>query len=207
MKLFKKNQLVITTLAGLIAVAGYLNHVERAEKEGSLAGVQVEESTKEGESVDGDIQPAEDVAVSDIESNDVEMSGEPGEALLVNAAGNVEFIVEAKLAREEVRANNKAALMEIVNNEKLTQEEKKAAVDQVVKLTENAEKEAAAENMIQAKGYENVAVTITDEGVDVMVVTEELTDVQRAQIEEIVKTKANVTADKITITAVKNIQK
>lgn len=207
MKLFKKNQLVITTLAGLIAVAGYLNHVERAEKEGSLAGVQVEESTKEGESVDGDMQPAEDVAVSDIESNDVEMSGEPGEALLVNAAGNVEFIVEAKLAREEVRANNKAALMEIVNNEKLTQEEKKAAVDQVVKLTENAEKEAAAENMIQAKGYENVAVTITEEGVDVMVVTEELTDVQRAQIEEIVKTKANVTADKITITAVKNIQK
>lgn len=207
MKLLKKNQLVITTLAGLIAVAGYLNHVERAEKEGSLAGVQVEESTKEGESVAGAMEPAEDVAVSDIESNDVEMSGEPGEALLVNAAGNVEFIVEAKLAREEVRANNKATLMEIVNNEKLTQEEKKAAVDQVVKLTENAEKEASAENMIQAKGYENVAVTITDEGVDVMVVTEELTDVQRAQIEEIVKTKANVTADKITITAVKNIQK
>ncbi len=127
--------------------------------------------------------------------------------MLVNAAGTVDFIVEAKLAREEVRANSKESLMQIINNESLSEQDKALAVERMVKLTENAEKESAAESMIQAKGYKNVAVTISEEGVDVMVVADSLDGTARAQIEEIVKTKAGVSADKITITAVKNLQR
>ena len=137
----------------------------------------------------------------------IDMQGEPGEAVLVNAAGTVDFIVEAKLAREEVRANTKETLMQIVNNESLSEEEKSSAVEKVVELTEDAEKESAAESLIQAKGYKNVAVTISEDGVDVMVVADSLDSAARAQIEEIVKSKAGVSADKITITAVKNIEK
>lgn len=154
-------------------------------------------------------ETGENVAAAgqDIESNDIDIEGEPGEAVLVNAAGTVDFIVEAKLAREEVRANSKESLMQIINNESLSEEDKAVAVERMVKLTENAEKESAAESLIQAKGYKNVAVTISEEGVDVMVVADALDGAARAQIEEIVKTKAGVSADKITITAVKNLQK
>lgn len=219
MKLFRKNQIVITALAALIAVAGYLNHVEKTEKQGTLAGTGVTKETEEKESVlpvnaeaengQETQETGEDLAAAgqDIESNDIDMEGEPGEAVLVNAAGTVDFIVEAKLSREEVRANSKEALMQIINNESLTEEEKAPAVERMVKLTENAEKESAAESLIQAKGYKNVAVTISEEGVDVMVVADSLDGAARAQIEEIVKTKAGVSADKITITAVKNLQK
>ena len=51
MKLFRKNQIVITALAALIAVAGYLNHVEKTEKQGTLAGTGVTKETGEKESV------------------------------------------------------------------------------------------------------------------------------------------------------------
>jgi len=219
MKLFRKNQIVITALAALIAVAGYLNHVEKTEKQGTLAGTGVTKDAKEGESVlpvntgtenNGETsESGENVAAAgqDIESNDIDIEGEPGEAVLVNAAGTVDFIVEAKLAREEVRANSRESLMQIINNESLSEEDKAVAVQRMVELTENAEKESAAESLIQAKGYKNVAVTISEEGVDVMVVADSLDGAARAQIEEIVKTKAGVSADKITITAVKNIQK
>lgn len=221
MKLFRKNQLVITALAALIAVAGYLNHVEKSEQKGTLAGANVTKDTTQKETAlpvsadvnqDGETEAAEtgdDVAANsqDIESNDIDIEGEPGEAVLVNAAGTVDFIVEAKLAREEVRANSKETLMQIINNETLTDEEKTSAVEKMVELTENAEKESAAESLIKAKGYQNVAVTISEDGVDVMVVADSLDNTARAQIEEIVKTKAGVSADKITITAVKNIQK
>lgn len=207
MKIFRKNQLIITALAGLIAVAGYLNHVEKTEQEGTLAGAKVtkttESETTKSETTETDIA----VNANDIQSNEIDMEAEPGEAVLVNAAGTIDFIVQAKLSREEVRANSKEALMEIVNNESLSQEEKKEAVDKVVELTENAEKESAAESLIQAKGYQNVAVTISEDGVDVMIVADSLDNAARAQIEEIVKSKAGVSADKITITAVKNIQK
>jgi stage III sporulation protein AH len=201
MKLFRKNQIVITALAALIAVAGYLNHVENTEQKGTLAGAKVAEETTAQET------SAEEAAAQDIASNDIDIESEPGEAVLVNAAGTVDFIVEAKLAREEMRAGNKATLMEIVNNESLTEEEKSAAVEKIVEMTENAQKESEAETLIQAKGYDNVAVTITDSGVDVMVVAESLDSTARAQIEEIVKAKAGVSASQITITAVKNIEK
>ena len=201
MKIFRKNQLVITALAALIAVAGYLNHIEKSEQKGTLAGAKI---TKETESTvqpetQQETQEAQQAAGTDIESNEIDMQGEPGEAVLVNAAGTVDFIVEAKLAREEVRANTKETLMQI--------EEKSSAVEKVVELTEDAEKESAAESLIQAKGYKNVAVTISEDGVDVMVVADSLDSAARAQIEEIVKSKAGVSADKITITAVKNIEK
>ena len=51
MKIFRKNQLVITALAALIAVAGYLNHIEKSEQKGTLAGAKI---TKETEST---VQP------------------------------------------------------------------------------------------------------------------------------------------------------
>ena len=194
MKLFRKNQIVITALAALIAVA---------ETETVLPVNAEPENSEETKETGADVA----AAGQDIESNDIDIEGEPGEAVLVNAAGTVDFIVEAKLAREEVRANSKESLMQIINNESLSEQDKALAVERMVKLTENAEKESAAESMIQAKGYKNVAVTISEEGVDVMVVADSLDGTARAQIEEIVKTKAGVSADKITITAVKNLQK
>lgn len=216
MKLFRKNQIVITALAGLIAVAGYLNHVEKTEQDGVLAGAKVSKETEMDSTEDTTTTTVEQpetsdknvaAGVQDIESNEIEMEGEPGEAVMVNAAGTVDFIVEAKLAREEIRANSKQTLMEIVNNESLSEEEKSSAVEKIVELTEHAEKESAAESMIQAKGYKNVAVTIHEDRVDVMIVADSLDNAARAQIEEIVKSKAGVSADQITITAVKNIEK
>lgn len=202
MKIFKKNQIIITSLAALIAVAGYLNHVESSQKDLSAVNSdQVETSDKEKESEKE--SQTEALASSDIESKDIDVTGEPGEAVFVNAVGTVDFIVEAKLLREQTRASSKTMLMEIVNNTNLTDAEKKTAVDKIASLADIAEREVASENLISARGYENVVVTITDDAADVMLVSNTLSDTERAQIEEIVKTKAKVGADKITITAVK----
>lgn len=212
-KIFRKNQIIITSLAALIAVAGYLNHIESSEKDLSAVSDNVEnESATETEKENNIKEEAkgeeQGTAVSsgdvkDIDSNDIDMSGEPGEAVFVNAVGTVDFIVEAKLLREQTRASSKTMLMEVVNSTNVTDEEKKAAVDKIAELADIADREMAAENLISARGYENVVVTITDDAADVMLVSDTLTDTKRAQIEEIVKGKTKVSADKITITAVK----
>lgn len=210
-KIFKKNQIIITSLAALIAVAGYLNHIENSEKELDAVngtGTKEEATTKAGDTDEADgagnvaaNNPAD--ANKDIESNDIDITGEPGEAVFVNAVGTVDFVVEAKLLREQTRANSKSMLMEIVNNVNVSESEKQAAVGKITELADVADREMAAENLIAAKGYENVVVTVTDGAADVMIVSDSLSDAGRAQIEEIVKTKTNVPADKITITAVK----
>ena len=156
------------------------------------------------ENPDTDEEEVLDVAGGDIESNEIDIEGEPGEAVFVNAVGTVDFIVEAKILREQTRASNKEMLMEIVNNESITEDEKKAAIDKLAQIADKADREMAAENLISARGYENVVVTITDDAADVMIVSDSLGDAERAQIEEIVKNKTSVSADKITITAVKS---
>ncbi len=206
-KIFKKNQLIITALAALIAVAGYLNHAERKledESKQAAASEAQSETTSTAEEEETDKGVSTDVAegTEDIESNDVEMEGTPGEAIFVNAAGTVDFIVEAKLAKQYARASVQESLQLIIDNQSLSSEEKQAAVDKMVELADVSEREMAAENLIMAKGYSDVAVTMTDGYVDVIIVADELESSERAQIEDIVKRKLQVEADKITINAI-----
>ena len=116
----------------------------------------------------------------------------PGEAVFTSTGG-VTLLSEAKLVKEQVRARNKETLLEIINSEGLTQEQKQAAVDSMVNMTSIAERETEAELLLEAKGFSDV---------DVVVNALELTDAQRAQIEDIVKRKTQVGAENIIISTV-----
>ena len=66
-----------------------------------------------------------------------------------------------------------------------------------------AEKEAAAELLLEAKGFKNVVVNLTGETADVVIPEAELSDAQRAQIEDIVKRKTGIAPENIVITPLK----
>ena len=69
----------------------------------------------------------------------------------------------------------------------------------MITITDIAEKETAAEILLESKGFNDVVVSITDQTVDVVVNAAELTEAQRAQIEDIVIRKTGVAADAIVI--------
>ena len=56
--------------------------------------------------------------------------------------------------------------------------------------------------LLQAKGFSDVIVSINGGAVDVVVNALELTDAQRAQIEDIIKRKTNIGAENIIISTV-----
>ena len=242
--LIKKNQLMITALAIMIAIAGYLQFAgtnleeeyltveDQAADAGDASavdstGVITENYTAEGVEeaalTDGlldlseeDILSSEvteiesldsesDVIAEDYLDTDMEVAeaapeeGEvPGEAVFTSGAG-VTVLSEAKLLKEQTRAKNKETLLEIINSTALSDEQKQDAVNSMVEMTEVAEKEAAAEILLEAKGFTDVVVSINGDAVDVVVNAAELTDAQRAQIEDIVSRKAGVAAENIVI--------
>lgn len=235
---FKRNQIVITALAIMIAAAFYLNYADKIDSSEKTkeTSAQVEQGEIDVSDIsDEDIYQAanaqsntDDVleALSpngeeDIESYDLDLTSDttgttdttdtadttkegetPGEAVLTSANSYVGFIAEAKLSREQVRAKNKEALLEIINNTSIADEQKQAAIDAMIKLTDIAEREAAAETLLGSKGFEDVVVSITDNTVDVVVNMAEVTDAKRAQIEDIIKRKTGVSAENIVITPI-----
>jgi stage III sporulation protein AH len=241
---FKRNQIVITALAIMIAAAFYLNYADKIDTSEPVA--QTSATVEEGEIDVSDISE-EDVysaantetnseevldalspnSEEDIESYDLDLTSDtaseietasvtdavleatattdketPGEAVLTSATTNVGFVAQAKLSREQVRAKNKETLLEIIDNTSIADEQKQAAIDTMIKMTDIAEREAAAETLLESKGFEDVVVSITDDTADVVVNMSEITDAKRAQIEDIMKRKTGVSAENIVITPI-----
>ena len=109
-------------------------------------------------------------------------------------------MAEAKLAKEQVRAKNKEALMEIIDNQNLSDEQKQDAVAQMIAMTQIAEQEAAIETLILSKGFKEAVVSLTSTGADVVVSSDELSDANRAQIEDIITRKTEISPENIVIT-------
>ena len=259
--ILKKNQLMITALAIMIAIAGYLQYAEGTMDDKAGDGVKAVDSGKVitenyvsgktnqtgqmSDSLDGILELSEedlltirgenamdllsldsevdvvmedyledgmdltvartDGAGSELDANEAVSAtpaeGEiPGEAVFTSAGAAI--LSDARLLKEQTRAKNKATLLEIIGNEWLSEEQKQQAVNSMVEMTQIAEKEAAAEILLEAKGFTDVVVSITGKTVDVVVNALSLTDVQRAQIEDVIMRKTGASPEDIIISTV-----
>lgn len=199
-RVFKKNQVIIAALAVMIAAAGYLNYSGRLfpdKAKSSEIGSEVASQELLDISQEDNQSASSDIKSQD--GDDEAQTSTPGEAVLTG--GDATSIVsQAKITREQVRAKNKESLQEIIDNKQLTGEQKKKAVNEMVELTKIAEKEAAAETMLSAKGFTDSVVSLSEESADVVVNAKELSEANRAQIEDIVIRKTGMAAENIVIT-------
>ena len=105
-----------------------------------------------------------------------------------------------RIDREQIRSQNKDTLNEIINNTNLSETERQSAVQSMVEMTELVEKESATELLLEAKGFTDVVVNLTGETADIVVPMKEVTEEQRAQIEDIVTRKTGIGVENIVIT-------
>lgn len=247
-RLFRRNQIIITTLAVMIAAAGYLNYAGKKELasndmvyEAGAMDISDEDILAENQAVlnsqdfgqmqeipslddpdeggapaaaDGqnlaagtDQAAGQDLAAGTDQgqqlagAEDVQTGLEnPGEAVLTSGMSVADYIANVQLNREQIRAKNKETLMGLIDSTSIDEAAKQQAIQDMIKLTEVSEKENAAETLLMAKGFSDPVVSITQDKVDVVINASTITDPQRAQIEDIVKRKAEVSADQIIIT-------
>lgn len=198
MFVIKRNQVVVTALAVMIAAAGYLNFQESRSSEGKQTALQLTEEGDVTALVDYSALP-DDADETEPDPITAETTGD-GAAVYVSANGNGSaYFAEAKLNREQSRAKEKDILTEMLNNENITEEQKAKCTESMLLLQERMEKESAAEAMIQSKGFKQAYVRMDNETVDVVVDAVKLTDKDVAQIEDIVQRKTGMPADKIRI--------
>ena len=136
-----------------------------------------------------------DISMED-EGEITDVNETPGEAVLTSANS---LVASAKMTREQVRAENKETLLEIINNNNLSDEQKSEAVAKMIGMTEIAELEATVETMLLTKGFSAAVVTLSENSADVVVSSSEITDASLAQIEDIVTRQTGVPAENIVI--------
>ena len=215
-RLFRKNQIIITALAIMIVIAGYLNFTAeqtkpvKKEAESQTAeklqaeNIQAEEAAADAEA-DITSFPDEDLASVSAQAETVTDTETPegekvGEAVLTSSASAGAFSASAKLNREQVRSRNEASLLEIINNTEISEDMKADAIASINQLTDRAEKELDAEILLDAKGFKDSVVSINDDYVDVIIGAASITEEQRAQIEDIVTRKTERNVSDIVIT-------
>ena len=139
--MWKKNQIIITALAALVAVAGYLNYsgtklgenalpASTTETEATLTDIDsLDQDITLTDSADGEVYLGEaaagetdgmsDASLSASETDagtdtaSEEVTDTPGEAVLTSTGTGSSFAAQAKLTREQVRSKNKETLLEI----------------------------------------------------------------------------------------------
>lgn len=207
-RIMRKNQVIITVLAVMIAIAGYLTYAGRVEvadsRDISMENTSdAKEAIAEYDTIDtakeDATDAATDAALTDIESLDQDID-DPGKMVLANGLTVSDYMAQTKLAREQTRGKNKEDLLAIIDSDAQTELDKQAAIDAVVRLTDYSDKENAVETLLSAKGFDNSIVSITQDAVDVVICKDNLTDAELAQIEDIVKRKTSVSASQICVT-------
>lgn len=185
MKRFRiKNQVLVTGLALLIAVGGYISYQSSMEdKESAL-------TSSNGVSASGD-------ALSSATQGDME---DAGEAIIVSGEAAKSYAAKARMNREQARAKAKEELQAILDNKNLSEDAKKEAANAMVALIANQEAESEIENLLEAKGFHDVVVIVSEDSVDIIVEVAVLTDAQLAQIEDIVLRKVDIDPEGIVIT-------
>lgn len=230
-RIMKKKQIIITALAVMIAVAGYYSFTSKdvsiIDENGNTVDITAANgAVKETIQTDGNTEASETINTEVIEgtesgaetaliqgaegnSDDAEVSAPVndsiGEAVLTNADtvnAVTDAIVNAKLNREQTRSKTQEMLMEIVNNENLDEASKQQAIDELVAMTAIMEKESICEQQLMAKGFDECVVLISEDCVDVTVNRSELTEIEKAQIEDIVTRKAECDVSQVVITVV-----
>ncbi|WP_152802360.1 SpoIIIAH-like family protein [Alkalibaculum sporogenes] len=183
MNIFKKKNLVVFSLVGVLALVGYLNYHMLFND-----GVTTAENEK---------------APINAELVNIETENEVMTGTTTLTDG---FFVDYKIERDKSRSQSVAMLEDISKEEDGDKDTKTMAQQEVINLVKISEQEMIIENLIRAKGFNDAIVFIHDGYVNVVVDAQQLTTSQAAQIQNIVNKESGVDIEKISIATNNNDQ-
>ncbi len=189
MMVMKRREVLIGALILLIGVAAFINFNYAQDSE-NPAMLQAEHSAGP--------QQAQENAEAEPKTAP---AGKMGEAQLVSAE-LTDYFSDARISRESARSTTISRLNEIIDNANVDLETKQQAQSDLLAIAGVSDKEAAAENMIKAKGFADAVVYVSGDTASVTVKAQSLTEADVAKIQDIVASQTAVSIKNIKIVEV-----
>lgn len=186
----KKNQILAWMITIMLGVAGYLNYVNDPSKnfDVEVTGV-IEDNDNLGDAVlvdSNSLVSNVDDYMDSIETN----------SKLITAN---EYFAASRIERNKNFAERIEVYEKMLENEKLGDEQKKVAQEEIKKINNQKNAISISENLIKLKGFGDVVIMQNDESINVVVAEEELTEAEVAQIQNIIQNELKTKAENIHI--------
>lgn len=201
MKILKKNQLIILVISLMLVTAGYLNFTSTNYNESNVSTIAelgdatlVNSNNIESENkVENTVETINNETIEN-ESNNIV----PNEETIETNQEDTYFTT-SKLDRENIYSQMLETYQEIYNNTNSTTEQKSEAIKEIAKINETRNAIMIAENLVIAKGFEDIVIFANENSVSIIIKAEKLEPEQIAQIQNIVSRELEVGAEIINI--------
>ena len=210
-RIFKKSQIIVISLAIIMMTIGYLNYGSQTVK--TVAEAESEENRSSDVQLVSSIS-TEDVDTNNMDRNNVEISNSAVEntnsdnikngnnigdsntnTQNVNSNASSEnssdYFVNTRMERDKMYSQMIDTYQNIIDSTSISNEQKAIATEEINKITNIKNAIMIAENLIKSKGFEDVVILINDNSVNVIIKKSKLSTPEVSQIQNIISRELN----------------
>ena len=229
MKLLKKNQIVIYVIALMLMAVAYLNYTTNTAEQSVEASMQMEARDDSNTANIGDAtlvssndvlsntdtvnqSSGNDTTVSNTESLNTinnenttnktsDNSNDNKETTQTNAQTSTDddYFTKSKLERDTMYSQMLESYENILNSTNSLETQKQSATDEIKKINDTKNSIMICENLIQTKGFENSIIFVNGDSISVILKSDELTQEEVAQVQNIISREMNCEIENIHI--------
>ena len=199
MKILKRNQLVILVISLMLVTAGYLNFTSNIEPKNEASQVVAELGDATLVSSNNIVYEENESSVSETNEEVNVLENDVEESEVIETVKEDTYFTTSKLERENIYSQTLETYQEIYNNVNSTSEQKALAMNEIANINKTRNAIMIAENLVLAKGFEDIVIFANTNSVSVIIKAENLGPEQIAQIQNIVSRELNVDAGAIHI--------
>ncbi len=229
MKLLKKNQIIIYVIALMLMAVAYLNYTTNTAEQSVQASMQMEARDDSNTANIGDatLVSSNDVlsntdtvnesSVNDTTASNTESlntinnenttnttsdnSNDNRETTQTNAQTSTDddYFTKSKLERDTMYSQMLESYENILNSTNSLETQKQSATDEIKKINDTKNSIMICESLIQTKGFENSIIFVNGDSISVILKSDELTQEEVAQVQNIISREMNCEIENIHI--------
>ena len=219
MKLLKKNQVIIYSIAIMLMTAGYLNYTTNQKNNSVETSIQMESSddtqladigdatlVSSNDIIGGDttetntINTIENETPQEENQNEDQKEENIGEAVLTNTDTTADdYFTKSKLERDTMYSQMIETYEKVLNSSNSLETQKQTATQEITKINNTKNSIMICENLLKTKGFENSVIFVNGDSISVIVGATEIKTEEVAQIQNIISREMNADIENIHI--------
>ena len=214
MKLLKKNQVIIYTIAVLLMVAGYLNYSTNTGEALEASANEVANTANIGDARLVSTDPVDENAANELQNTinvtNTSNTNTTAENITNNTTTNTttqtsstvstdDYFAKSKLERDTMYSQMLETYENVLNSDNSLETQKQSATEEITKINNTKNSIMVCENLLKTKGFDNSVIFVNGDSISVIIGADELTQEEIAQVQNIISREMNADIQNIHI--------